>query len=137
MNNPQSIRETSQESTLLRNTLRGNALFSGLSGMISILAAQSLATFTGVQEPLVFVVLGVVLILFALDLIWIASRESIDLRFVWAVIILDVAWVAGSAIILLLDLIPLTVAGRWTIILLAEAVAVFAILQYIGLRRSG
>jgi hypothetical protein len=50
---------------------------------------------------------------------------------------LDVAWVAGSVIILVLDLVPFTVAGRWTIILLAEAVAVFAILQYISLRRSG
>jgi hypothetical protein len=105
--------------------------------MVSIFAAQSLAAFIGVQEPLVFTVLGVVLILFALDLIWIAAREFIDRRFVWAVIILDVAWVAGSLIILLLDLVPLTVAGRWTIILLAEVVAVFAILQYIGLRRSG
>lgn len=137
MNNTQSSRETSQESNLLRNALRGNALFSGFSGMVSVFAAQSLAAFTGLQEPLVFIVIGVVLILFALDLIWIASRESIDRRFVWAVIILDIAWVAGSAIILLLDLIPLTVAGRWTTILLAETVAVFAILQYIGLRRSG
>ena len=116
MKNTQSIRETNQDSNLLRNTMRGNALFSGLNGIVSIVAAQSLATFTGVQEPLVFVVLGVVLILFALDLLWIASKETIDHRFVWAVIILDVAWVTGSAIILLLDLVPLTVAGRWTTI---------------------
>jgi len=82
MNNTQSIRETGQESNLLRNALRGNALFSGLSGVVFIFAAQSLVTFTGVEEPLVFIVLGVVLILLALDLIWIASRESIDRRFV-------------------------------------------------------
>jgi hypothetical protein len=137
MNNTQLIRETSQESSLLRNALRGNALFSGLSGIVSLVAAQSLATFTGIQESLVFVILGVVLILFAVDLIWIASRESINRRFAVAVIFMDVAWVAGSAIILLFDLLPLTVAGRWTIALLAEVVAVFAILQTIGLRRSG
>lgn len=137
MNNSQLIRETSQESSLLRNALRGNALFSGLSGIVSLLAAQSLAAFTGIQESLVFVVLGVVLILFAVDLIWIASRESINRRFAVAVIFMDVAWVAGSAIILLFDLVPLTVAGRWTIVFLAEVVAVFAILQTIGLRRSG
>ncbi len=53
-----------------------------------------------------------------------------------AVIVLDVAWVAGSALILLFDLVPLTTAGRWTIALLAEVVALFAILQTIGLRRA-
>ena len=137
MNNTQTVGKTNQESNLLRNALRGNALFSGLSGTVSLFAAQSLATFTGIQEPLIFVILGIVLILFAVDLVWIASRETIDRRIAWAVILLDVAWVAGSALILLFDLVPLTVAGRWTIALLAEAVAIFAILQYIGLRRSG
>ena len=137
MNNTQSIRETSQESNLLRNAPRGNALFSGLSGIVSLLAAQSLATFTGLQEPLVFVVLGVVLILFAIDLIWIASPDIINRRIAVAVILLDAVWVAGSVIILLFDLVPLTVAGRWTIALLAEVVALFAILQTIGLRRTG
>ena len=104
---------------------------------MSLLAAQSLATFTGLQEPLVFVVLGVVLILFAIDLIWIASPDIINRRIAVAVILLDVVWVAGSVIILLFDLVPLTVAGRWTIALLAEVVALFAILQTIGLRRTG
>jgi len=137
MNSTQSIRETRQESNLLRIALRGNALFSGLSGLIALIAAQSLATFTGIQEPLVFVVLGVVLILFAVDLVWISARDSIDRRFAWLVIFLDVAWVAGSAIILIFDLVPLTVAGRWIIALLAEAVAIFAIIQYLGLRRLG
>lgn len=137
MNSTQTAGKTSQESNLLRNALRGNALFSGLSGVVSLFAAQSLAAFTGIQEPLVFVILGIVLILFAVDLVWIASRETIDRRIAWAVILLDIAWVVGSVIILLFDLVPLTIAGRWTIALLAEAVAIFAILQYIGLRRSG
>lgn len=136
MNNTHSIRETGRESNLLRNALRGNALFSGLSGLVSLFGAQSLAQITGINESLVFTILGIVLILFAVDLVWIASKESIDRRFAWAVIILDVVWVAGSAIILLTDLIPLTVTGRWAIALVAEAVAVFAILQYVGLRRS-
>ena len=136
MNHTQSIKETSQESNLLRYALRGNALFSAASGIVALVAAQSLAAFIGIQESLVFVVLGVVLLLFAIDLIWIASRKTIDRRVTWAVIVLDVAWVAGSAIILLFDLVPLTVAGSWTIALLAEAVAVFAVLQYVGLRRS-
>jgi hypothetical protein len=137
MNNTQSIRGRGRESALLRNALRGNALFSGISGLVLLLGAQTLAQFTGIQEPVVFTLLGVVLILFAIDLVWIASKENINRHLAWAVIILDVAWVAGSIFILLTDLIPLTVAGRWAIALVAEAVAVFAILQYVGLRRTG
>jgi len=135
MDNTQSIKETRQESNLLRNALRGNALFSGLSGAVALLAAQSLAAFTGIQMPVVFIILGVVLILYAIDLFWIASQETIDHRFAWATILLDVVWVLGSVAILLFESPPLTVAGRWTVALLAEAVAIFAILQYIGLRR--
>ena len=135
MNNTQSLQEGTNNSNLLRKALQGNALFSGLSGLASFFAAQWLAQFTGIYEPLVFVVLGVILIVFAVDLAWLASRESPDRRLVWVVILLDVAWVAGSAAILMTDLVPLTVSGRWAIALLAEVVAVFALLQYIGLRR--
>ena len=135
MNNTQSLQEGTNNSNLLRKALQGNALFSGLSGLASFFAAQWLAQFTGIHEPLVFVVLGVILIVFAVDLAWLASRESPDRRLVWVVILLDVAWVAGSAAILMTDLVPLTVSGRWAIALLAEVVAVFALLQYIGLRR--
>ena len=100
MNNTQSLQEGTNNSNLLRKALQGNALFSGLSGLASFFAAQWLAQFTGIHEPLVFVVLGVILIVFAVDLAWLASRESPDRRLVWVVILLDVAWVAGSAAIL-------------------------------------
>lgn len=136
MNHTDSVLETRKESNLLRNALLGNALFSGLSGLISLLAAQPLAAFTGIEEPVVFIILGIVLILFAVDLVWITSREIINRRLAVAVIVLDVAWVAGSVLILLFNPVPVTTAGRWLIALLAEVVAVFAVLQTIGLRRS-
>ncbi len=62
MNHTKSIGETRKESNLLRNALHGNALFSGISGLISLLAAQSLATFTRIQEAVVFTILGMVLV---------------------------------------------------------------------------
>ena len=132
MNSTQSVTQNNQGSNLLKNALRGNALFSGTSGLIALLAAQSLAAFTGIEPPIIFVVLGIVLILYAVDLWWIASRETINRRFAWAAIILDVLWVVGSIAILLFGWLPLTVAGSWTIALLAEVVAIFAVLQYIA-----
>jgi hypothetical protein len=50
-------------------------------------------------------------------------------------VVLDILWVLGSIILLFGGSLPLTLAGKWTIALLAEAVATFAILQTIGLRR--
>lgn len=135
MNKLQTVTKSNQESNLLRNALRGNALFSAISGLIALLAAQSVATFTGIEAPVFFVVLGIVLILYAADLWWIATRETIDRRFAWAAIVLDILWVAGSIVILLSGWISLTAAGGWAIALLAETVAIFSILQYIGLRR--
>jgi hypothetical protein len=136
MNSTQSITKNNQGSKLLKNALRGNALFSGTSGLIALAAAQSLTAFTGINPPIIFVVLGIALILYAVDLWWVASRETINRRFAWAAIILDVLWVIGSIAVLLSGWLPLTVAGSWTIALLAEAVAIFAVLQFVGLRRS-
>ena len=140
MNNTQSISETSQaaakRSSLLKNALRGNALFSGISGAISLLGAQSIAELTGLESSLIFTILGIVLIVYGIDLWWVSSRDPIDHRFAWAAIILDVLWVAGSAAILLSGWPALSVAGRWMVFVIAELVALFAIVQFIGLRRS-
>lgn len=136
MNSSQSIKATKEQSNLLKKALRGNALFSGLSGAIALLGAQPLAAFTGIDVAAVFYVLGIVLIIYAIDLWWVFSREPIDHRFAWAAIILDILWVAGSAAILIFDWPALTVAGRWAVFFLAEVVAIFAILQYVGLRRA-
>lgn len=135
MSNTQSIREGANESNILRNALRANASFSFFSGLILLLGAQPAAQFMGIQEPLVLRFMGIVLVLFAVDLIWIASKDPIDRRLAWAVTLLDVAWVLGSVVILITDLVPLTVAGRWAVALVAEVVAVFAVLEFIGLRR--
>lgn len=120
----------------LRRALRGNSAFSAASGLVLLVAARPLASFIGLDAPLALVVLGVILILYAGWLFWVASQESIDSRYGMTAVILDVAWVGGSALILLGGWPPLTVAGKWTVALLAEVVAVFAVWQAVGLRRA-
>lgn len=120
----------------LRPALQSNGIFSGFSGAAMALAARSVADFMGINPPAILVGLGLVLILFGVDLFWVASRPEIDRRLVWTAVILDIAWVIGSYAILLVGWPPLTLAGKWTVVLLAEAVSIFAIWQYIGLRRA-
>lgn len=136
MNNTQTLNSEKPKSTLLLKGLRGNAIFSTLSGAAALIAAPTLSTFTGITPPAVFYVLGIVLLIYAVDLWWVSSKDPIDMRFAWAAIILDILWVLGSVFILFFGLLPLTVAGRWTVFFLAEIVAIFAIIQYIGVRRA-
>ncbi len=140
MSQSQSIQQSEQSqgktgSNLLRYALWGNALFSGVSGLVALLGAEPLAELMGVGETAVFTILGVTLIGYSLALAWFASRPVIDRRFAWLAIILDVVWVVDSIAILLVGWPPLTTAGKWIVAIIADIVAVFAIVQYIGLRR--
>lgn len=114
---------------LLRRAMRANAGFSGISGLVSLLAADALAAFTGIPEVLVFRALGVILILYGADLLWITSRERVNIWFGITAVILDIAWVIGSMVLLLGNFLPLTTAGKWSVLLLAEVVSIFALVQ--------
>ena len=120
---------------LLRMALRGNGIFSTVSGALLVVASRPLAEFLGVSSAAALLSLGVILLLYAVDLFWMTSRENLSLPFAWFAIIMDVLWVIGSIVLLVADPLGLTVAGKWAIGLIAEAVALFAIVQWLGVRR--
>ena len=122
---------------LLRNALRGNSLFSTLSGVSFVLAAGQIAEFLGVSPDaaVLIALIGVGLLGFATILFWNAARQTMDLTLAIAAIAGDVLWVLGSFVLLLVDPFGFTTAGHWAILIIADAVAVFAILQFVGLRR--
>ena len=126
---------STRPSNILRRAMRGNALFSGASGLLSLIEARPLATFTGLDAPAVFVGLGITLLAYAALLFVVTNGETVERPYGIAAVVLDLAWVAGSAAILLSGWPELTIAGRWTVALLAEAVAFFAAWQWYGLRR--
>lgn len=128
---------TDDSSTLLRRALVANALFSGASGTLLALGARPVASFLGLDAVLFLTATGVLLILYAADLLYVATRPAINRTAVWIAVILDLSWVAGSALILFGGWLPLTTAGKWTIGIVAELVFLFAVFQYLGLRRLG
>lgn len=132
----QPINKSQGQSSLLRRVLRGNGLFSGISGLVLLVGAKPVAAFLGLAWPVALMSLGVTLLAYAAVLFWVTSQESIKRPFVQMAILLDVAWVVGSAAILLAGWLPLTVAGKWTVALLAEVVAIFAALQGYALWRG-
>ena len=134
--NTQVVQQVHDQFKTLRRAIRGNGTFSLTSGLILALGAKPIALFMGVGSTAVFFALGIALIIFGVDLFWVASKDAIDRRLAWTAVILDIVWVIASYTLLLGGWLPLTTAGNWTIALLAETVAVFAIWQYFGLRRS-
>ena len=118
---------------LLKNALTGNAIFSILSGVAMLLANRWLVQFLGLPDKVSLAVLGVSLIVYAVVLWLNARRPKIRIVDAWMAVIMDAVWVTGSYV--LIFIVPFSVAGKWTIALIAELVLAFAILQWVGIRR--
>jgi hypothetical protein len=48
-------------------------------------------------------------------------------------VVLDAVWVVGAYMLILV--IPFSAGGKWVVVLVAELVLAFAILQWLGIRR--
>jgi hypothetical protein len=125
---------TTDRSNLLRRTLQANSVFSLLTGALLLVDAGPIATFTGLPAW-ALIDIGAVCLVYAALLFLATRRTPIARGHALAFVIADAAWVVASAAILLSGWAPLTTAGVWTILIVADIVAVFAALQYIGWRR--
>lgn len=119
----------------LRRVLQANMVFSGLSGLFLAVDAGPLSRWLGIPAAWIVVVIGVGLLGFAWQLFQTAKQSSLNLRQANAIFWLDVAWVVGSALLLFTGWVSFTTAGWWTVLLVADAVTLFAILEYVGIRR--
>lgn len=128
--------EGARSNGLLKNALIANAVFCTLSGLVLTFAAQSIAAFTGIPSALAIRITGIVLALYGADLAYFTMSKADWLRTIGVIAVIgDVAWVIGSVVLLVTGVLPLTTGGMWLIAILADIVAVFAIVQFVGLRR--
>ena len=129
---------------LLRRTLWGNAVFSVISGAGLALfagpfaraAAHTALEVAGLDLPLIFELLGLGVIAFGALCAWVASRPTLPQGLARLIFAADLAWVAGSVLVLALPA-AWTTAGIAGIVVVALIVADLAILEYLGLRRLG
>lgn len=120
---------------LLRRTLIVNAAFTALCALALLLFSSSIAAFMGVAKPLHLLALGGVLGFYAVDLGRTAFGKQIPRSRIYYFIAMDALWVVGSAFLLWGTALAFTEAGRWSILLVADVIGLFAILQGIGVRR--
>ena len=125
----------SDKQKLLRTALQGNALFSVISGALILAINRTLVEFLGLPSSASLTPLGIGLLVYAGWLLWNARREKIRIVDAWMAVALDMVWVVGSYA--LLFAVRFSSSGRWVVALVAEAVLVFAVMQWLGLRRVG
>jgi hypothetical protein len=121
--------------SLLKNAILGNATFTFISGLVLAIASNPIAEIMGVEDYTVLFVTGLILIPYAFFLYRVATQEPISSQFAITAILLDIAWVIGSILLLVSELVPLTTVGKWGVAIIADIVALFAVVQYLGLRR--
>lgn len=117
---------------LLRKALMGNALFSTLSGLIILFAQSWVLRILGLSH-INLLILGVGLIFFATILAIHARRQNVKTSDAWIAVWMDLAWVLGSYG--LLFVVPFSTRGKWVVGAVAELVLMFAVLQFLGIRR--
>lgn len=117
---------------LLTTALRANAGFSFITGTASVVASQSLSERLGIAEWLL-VGLGIGLVGFSLLVGYVAITSRTDRA--KEIIVADVAWVIGAAVLLIGRPDLMSIAGRWTLLIVTVVVADLAATQWIGLRK--
>ena len=126
---------TKKEPTMLIRALQANALFSGLCGLIAIAFSMQVATFLGLTNSTVILIMGIGLLLWAGFTAWVLMRPVINPTTVKLIIEGDLLWVVGTILLLIFAGGIFTTGGKWAMAIVGDIVAVFAILQWVGLRR--
>jgi hypothetical protein len=124
---------TQRPPTLLYRLMLADAVISGATGLAMLLGAGVLSDLLGVPATLMRYA-GVILLPFAAMVLYWSSPERLSRPKVWTVIALNLAWVAGSVALLGAGWIEPNTLGMAFIIFQAVVVALFAELQYTGLR---
>ena len=121
--------------TLIRRILSGNAIFSGVSGLLFILASNPIANFIGLDTSLPLLIIGIGLIGYAALIYTNASRTKISPSFVLIAIIGDSSWVLLSILLLVTGWVSFSMEGKWAVGIIAVVVDVFATLQFLEWRK--
>ncbi|MEO1247563.1 MAG: SRPBCC family protein [Pseudomonadota bacterium] len=116
-----------------------NAAFSAIVGLELIVfpdaVAQAMFMDPAGWKPLVLRLLGIGLVLFALDLLLMATNRFVAKKEVLLIVFADVGWLIASAAAVLLGAHVFTERGIFIIDVVAFFVAAFAAGQYFGARK--
>ena len=129
-------------SQFLIKCLKLNAIYSGAMGFIMVVFTIPIAEFMGNWLVWIPAAIGAGLILFALDLVWLSQKLLMG-TFSWrrlavhTVILMDILWVIGAAVLLIIHPAWMSANGLVTLAIISLPVLALALSQWVGLLRSG
>ena len=124
---------TGDHTSFLRRSLQLDGVASGLCGVLLLVAAEPASALMGLAEPGIARIVGALVVLYAAALLWNGARATVSRGGALAAVVLNAAWVAGSAELILTG--PLTQLGNLAVAAVAAAVLLFAVLEAVGLAR--
>src|SRR5262245_14795841 len=110
--------------------LQLNGSATAVSGVAILAARGILPSLFGLDSPIVLDVIAVAFLAYAAALFVAAARTPVSSRTMMTFTAADVAWVVGSAIVLILFWPQFAPLGRVLVIAVALVVEAFATLQY-------
>lgn len=117
----------------LGRVLIADGVVSGLCGLGLLIAPGEVATLIGLRSSAIVAAVGLSLVGYGAVLVTGARGSAARRTAAWAVA-LNVAWLVGTAAIILAG--ALNRQGNWALILVGDAVLVFALLEGVGLRKT-
>lgn len=117
---------------MLKLTLKINWIFSAASGLCLILFESAFRDTFNIQYT--FSQTGISLLIFALILFIAERKTKISKALIYIIIAMDISWVLFS-IVILFSGINMSSFGYWIVAMVAFIVLVFALFQWLGLRR--
>ena len=127
--------ETTMHLPRIQTTLYANALFSSFCGLFMLLDSGWWSAEVLDVPEVVFIVLGAGLLLFALDVLLLARAVPPSILRLKIIFAADLAWVAATPILLLLYADYFSSLGVWLTVDVAVIVAMFAMLEWLGIKR--
>jgi hypothetical protein len=121
-------------STVLPTILRTDAIGCAVLGVAALAAAGPIASHLGVTGATPVRLVGAALVVYALELMFVAHRPSV--RRVQALVVADLVFGLAVLMFVLLDPTGVTTATRWVGAALADLSLLFAALKLWGLRRA-
>jgi hypothetical protein len=122
-------------SLFLRRVLLADAVLSGATGLLQLLATAWLAGMLHLPAPLLQWT-GLILVLYAAGVAYLGRSPRPARAGVWAVIAVNLLWAVACIGLLLLGVVSPNALGTSWVLMQAVVVVVFAGWQYLALRRS-
>lgn len=120
---------------VLKRALLSNAAFSTVCGLGFVLLSGPIAALIGLGDPVIYIIVGAGLLLFAGSVIWVATRNLISAFFASLISAADLLWVLGTVGLITLAYSNLRAAGIIAMLSVAAIVMFFALRQLHGIEQ--